>query len=364
MSRLLGAAIVGAAGVGTVHARALAGIEGVELRAVIGSTNDSSQRHAMRLGVNNACTTFEELCASDRIDVVHICTPNRSHLRLAAAALRAGKHVICEKPLTEHVTTADDLIDVCAEVADVGLYLCQPYRFMPCVGELSEVVASRLGTVYGVRASYLQNWMLTEPPGWRSDPLEAGDSRVLLDLGTHLIDLVEFVSGHIATNAVAVFSARDTGVDMGSDDHVAMLVSLDGGAVASLAMSQISAAHQNQVLLEVDGSNGSARWSLDSSERLEVVMTQDCEPLALDGTAGMSRHGTFRESVNAGDGHVVAMLTAMYRDIATGGAERDRRLVGVETGRRHLQLIHDARHVANRTCARTTISTEPTNIQP
>src|SRR5215218_604032 len=195
--------VAGAGFIGAVHARS-ARLAGARLVAVAASSPDSGARAAAALGAERSCASAGELVHDPEIDVVHICTPNHLHEPLAQAALAAGKHVVCEKPLALDAAGAERLAGAAAES---GLQAAVPfvYRYYPTVREARERVGSgETGALRLLHGTYLQDWLLRAQDGnWRVDERLGGASRAFADIGSHWCDLAEFVSGHRITRLSA-----------------------------------------------------------------------------------------------------------------------------------------------------------------
>ena len=196
--------IAGAGFIGAVHARS-ARLAGATLAGVADSSPENAEAAARRLGAERAYESALALAESPDVDVVHVCTPNHLHLPVAEAALAAGKHVICEKPLAldaagaERLTRLAESTDRCAAVPFV-------YRYYPTVREARERIRTgRAGAVRLMHGTYLQDWLLkAEDDNWRVDADLGGASRAFADIGSHWCDLAEFVTGH----RIARLSAR------------------------------------------------------------------------------------------------------------------------------------------------------------
>lgn len=211
-SSRLRAGFVGAGFMAEVHSRA-ARASGAEIAGIVSSSPASAARAKERLGVEQAYTSVGDLLQDDTIDVIHVCTPNSTHHALAEAALKAGKHVVCEKPLATNVQDAAKL----TELADTaGMVSTVPfiYRFHPMVREARErIAAGQTGQISTIQGSYLQDWLLTrDDDNWRVDAALGGPSRAFADIGSHLCDLLEFVTGDRITRVGALsrtlFSGR------------------------------------------------------------------------------------------------------------------------------------------------------------
>jgi predicted dehydrogenase len=300
----LRAAIAGTGFIGKVHARSLR-LAGVELAGVSASTPDSAAAAAKELGAARAFDSAEELVRDPDVDVVHVCTPNHLHRPLAEAALAAGKHVVCEKPLAD-VAGAERLVDAAARA---GLHAGVPfvYRYYPTVREARERVRSgETGALYLLHGTYLQDWLLS--PGdtnWRVDAELGGASRAFADIGSHWCDLAEFVSGQRITRLSArlltalpertdepgahAFTAGSRTGDtrrVTTEDAAVVHFETDGGALGSLVVSQVSAGRKNRLWIELDGSNEAIAFDQEHPEELWIgrrdsltILRRD--PLAL-----------------------------------------------------------------------------------
>ena len=191
----LRAAVVGTGFIGRVHARS-ARLAGARLVGVAGSSPEKGRVAAEEVGAEHAFASGEELVEADGLDVVHICTPNHLHEPLALKALAAGKHVVLEKPVALDGAGAER---VAGAAAEAGRVVTVPfaYRFHP-MARVARARATRgdTGRLLSVHGAYLQDWLATpHDDDWRVDASLGGPSRAFADIGSHLVDLVEFVSG-------------------------------------------------------------------------------------------------------------------------------------------------------------------------
>lgn len=269
--------IVGAGFIGTVHARAVQ-VAGAALMGIADSTPERSSVAAQRLGAERSYDSAEELIEASDVDVVHICTPNNTHAGLAGAALRAGKHVICEKPLA---TDLDDARALAKLAAQSGRVATVPfvYRFYPMVREVRERIRhdgpGRFPVLHG---SYLQDW-LAEPgdTNWRVDPVIGGKSRAFADIGVHWCDLLEFTTGHriIRVSARLATSFHERGVEaqnagVSTEDAAFILFETDLGASGSLLVSQVSLGRKNRLWFSWDGSKSSYVFDQEQPDSLWI----------------------------------------------------------------------------------------------
>jgi predicted dehydrogenase len=269
------AAIIGTGFMGAVHARAVARAGGGVAR-VLGSSPDRSRVSAGELR-STAASSLDEVLADERVDVVHVCTPNDTHEDIALAVIAAGKHVICEKPLATSRLSAERLA---ARASDAGVVATVPfvYRFYPMVRAARRRVRSgRPGPLHLIHGSYLQDWLSDPDAGdWRIDPARGGGSRAFGDIGVHWCDLVEFVTDHRITRLLAsTLTAFPDRVPAGADgmlteDAACLVFATDRGAIGSVVLSQVSPGRKNRLWLSLDGVDESLSFDQENPETLWV----------------------------------------------------------------------------------------------
>ncbi|GIJ45058.1 oxidoreductase [Virgisporangium aliadipatigenens] len=317
--------MVGYAFMGAAHSQAWRTVNRVfdlplraRLTAVCGRDESNVRAAASRLGWERAVTDWRELVASDDIDVIDICTPGDSHCEIAIAALAAGKHVICEKPLANTVEEARSMV-AAAEAARAGgvRSMCgYNYRRVPAVSYLRQLVAGgRLGTIRHVRAVYLQDWIVDPefPLVWRLQKDKAG-SGALGDIGAHIVDLTQYVTGQAVTGVSALTEtfikerplpsassglSASGGAETGTvtvDDAALFIARLSGGAVATYEASRFATGRKNGLRVELNGSKGSAVFDLERLNELEFY----------DGTGPGAEQGFTRILVTEPDHPYVA----------------------------------------------------------
>jgi predicted dehydrogenase len=281
----LRAGVVGTGFIGAVHVDALRRL-GVEVAGVVGSTPERARAATTAPVVES----YEALLADDRVDVVHLTTPNHLHYPQVKQALAAGKHVVCEKPLALTSTETAELVEL-AERS--GLVHCTNFniRFYPMVQEARERVrAGELGAVWNVHGGYLQDWLATpEDWNWRLEGDKGGAMRAVGDIGSHWLDLTQFVTGQRITEILADLAtvipirrrplgevqtfARAENVEradapMATEDLAHILLRFEGGARGSCVISQVSFGRKNALRFEVDGSSGALAWDGERNEEL------------------------------------------------------------------------------------------------
>lgn len=284
-------AIVGGGFMAEVHSRAIRATR-AELAGIVSSTPERSVATADRLGAARAYTSLDELLADDQVDVVHVTTPNALHADQAAAVLAAGKDVVCEKPLATTVADAERLVAVAeGRTATVPFV----YRFHPLVREArSRFASGQAGRVLSINASYLQDWLLgSDDDNWRVDSAQGGRSRAFADIGSHLVDLVEFVSGdrvsRVSATKRTVFAERAAHSGITTEDAVAVVVETRSGALGTLLVSQVAPGRKNRLWLEIAGSSESVAFDQEQPETLWVgrrkgslVIPRDADQLSED----------------------------------------------------------------------------------
>ena len=277
------------------------------LAAVCGRDAVAVRGAADRLGWSATETDWRDLVARDDVDLVDICTPGDSHAEIAIAALAAGKHVLCEKPLANTVAEAEAMSEAAARAADRGQLAMTGfnYRRLPAAAQARRMVADgRIGTLRHVRAVYLQDW-LTDPDfplTWRLKKDTAG-SGALGDLGAHIVDLAQYLAGERLAGVSALTETFVTerpvpagaaagltgaaGTERGPvtvDDAAVFTGRFASGALASFEATRFAAGRKNALRIELNGSLGSLAFDL---ERLNELSFHDhTEPAA---TAGFRR---------------------------------------------------------------------------
>ncbi len=277
---------------GSVHAEALKRVRGVELVGIQGSSPEKSKAAAEKLELRKAYASWEELIADEEIEAVHITTPNRLHFQQTVDALKAGKHVMCEKPLAMTTEESAELVRLAKET---GLVCGVNYnlRFYPINIEAKHrVAAGELGKIHSVFGSYQQDWLLYETDyNWRVLAEEQGELRAVADIGTHWIDLVQNITGQkveavfadthvvhpirrrpkgeVETYSGKLASAEDTDpVEITTDDIASLILRLDGGARGVMFVSQTTPGRKNCLRYEIAGSGGAIEFNSEEPNKI------------------------------------------------------------------------------------------------
>jgi predicted dehydrogenase len=340
----IGAAVIGTGFIGTVHVEALRRI-GVSVRGVLGSSPERGAARADAIGVATAYPSLDDMLADDGVQVVHVTSPNDLHVSQTEAALRARKHVVCEKPLA---VTAADSARLVALAAETGLVNATNFniRFYPLNQHAREVIADDgLGQVRLVTGRYFQDWLLLESDwNWRLQPDRGGALRAVGDIGSHWLDLMTYVTGqHVAsvmaelttfietrrepTGPVETFST-DRSVEtvereIATEDAATILLRFDGGARGAVSISQISPGRKNSLVYEIDGSDGAWGWDSEQPDQAWIGHRDRANEILIRNPALMGPAGQAASALPAGhvegffDTHC-AHFRAIYDDVLAG----------------------------------------------
>ncbi|KRB47185.1 Gfo/Idh/MocA family protein [Terrabacter sp. Root181] len=303
----LGVGMIGYAFMGRAHSQAWRNVRSYfdvpaapRLVAVAGRNEAAARDTADRFGWAGVETDWRRLLERDDIDVIDICTPGDTHAEIAVAALEAGKHVLCEKPLANSVGEAEAMV-VAAEAArarGVRSMVGFTYRRVPAIAYARQLVAEgRLGRILHVRGAYLQDWLVDpeSPLTWRLQKERAG-SGALGDIGAHIVDLAQFVTGEHLTGVSALTetfvrerpvadpAAAGTGGISGTaaqngsattgpvtvDDAAVLVSRMSGGALATFEATRFANGRKNAIRLEVNGTEGSLAFDFEDMNVLHV----------------------------------------------------------------------------------------------
>jgi predicted dehydrogenase len=289
-SRTLGVGMVGYAFMGRAHSQAWRTVGHVfelpfapRMAAICGRDRAAVAAAARRLGWAAWETDWKRLVDRDDVELVDVCTPGSSHAEISIAALEAGKHVLCEKPLANTVDEARAMAAAAARAATAGVRAMVGFNFrrVPAVALARELIAGgRLGAVRHVRAAYLGNHLVDPefPLVWRLRAEEAG-SGALGDLGAHAVDLAQYLVGDHITGVSGLTETfvRERPLPEGGgrgpvtvDDAALFIARFGGGALGSFEATRFATGHTEGLSVEVDGELGSVAWELGALNQLRV----------------------------------------------------------------------------------------------
>lgn len=339
------AGVIGAGFIGPAHIESLRRLGYVQVTALAGSGQESAEAKAAALQIPRAYGNYEDLCRDPEVDTVHICSPNRNHYPAAKAALAAGKHVICDKPLGMSSVESRELLDL-AEASGLVHAVTFNARFYPLVQHARALVRSgALGEIYTVHGGYWQDWLLLDTDyNWRVEAAEGGILRAVGDIGSHWLDLAQFITGLPVSAVMAEFATfipvrqkparpietfstaevERVPVRMDTEDAATVLVRFGERARGTMMVSQVSAGRKNRLAIEVSGSRGSLAWDgeranelwIGHRERPNELLIKD--PSLMDPAAAAVARYPAGHDEGFADSHT-AVNRAIYAYIRAGG---------------------------------------------
>ena len=287
-------AVIGTGFMGRVHLEALRRVENVDVVEVAATSQDKARAAGAGYNVLNVTGDWHDVINDPSIDAVHITTPNVSHFPIVKAALEAGKHVLCEKPLAMSVEEAQILTDLVAAKKLRG-GLCHNLRYYPMVQQMRRMrEAGELGEILVAQGTYSQDWMLYDTDwNWRVDEKTSGPSRVMADIGSHWFDMVEHITGLRVTSLCAdlqIFhptrkrpkrnvesftgklpTAEDVDqIPVNTEDFGAVVFRLGELARGAMTASQVSAGRKNGLSVEIYGTKASVTWNQERPDELWI----------------------------------------------------------------------------------------------
>ena len=340
----VGAAVVGTGFIGVVHVEALRRL-GVQVHGVVGSSHDRAAARSRELGLPPAYESFEAMLDDRRVEVVHITSPNHLHHEHAKAALAAGKHVVCEKPLAMTSVQSAELLRL-AEASGRVHAVNFNIRFYPVLQHVRGLIEENgLGAVRLVSGHYLQDWLLLDTDwNWRLEPQLGGDLRAVADIGSHWMDLTTFLTGkritaviaelttfiktrHQPTGPLQTFAternAKTVAREIHTEDCATILLRYEGVTKGALTVSQISPGRKNSLVFEIDGADSAAGWNAERPDELWIGHRGRPNELILRDPAILNAEGQQASSLPGGHAEgfadtFKALYAAVYSAVAAG----------------------------------------------
>ena len=360
----LKAAVIGAGFVGRAHVEALRRLP-VPVVGVLGSTPERTEEVRRLLRLPRAYSSLAELASDSQVDVVHICTPNHLHFDAASALLRAGKHVMCEKPLAMNARESADLVQLVRTQQRVG-GVTYNLRYYPLCQEAKALIEQgAIGEPRLVHGGFLQDWLLYPTDwNWRLEQKLGGDLRAVADIGTHWLDLVTWLTGRkvvsvcgdLATvvpvrkrlrGRVETFqsnAAQDSDeVAISTDDYASVLLHFEEGVRGVMKVSQVSAGRKAQLDFEINGSEGSLAWNSESPNELWIGSRREANRLLPKDPSLMSPRSRGYSAYPGGhqEGYpdtFVQLFKEFYKYIQRGDFVAPRTFPTFDTGHEELAL--------------------------
>ena len=340
----IGAAVVGTGFIGAVHVEALRRL-GVQVHGVVGSSRERAAARSREFGLPPAYESFQAMLDDPRVEVVHITSPNHLHHAQATATLKAGKHVVCEKPLAMTGEQSAELVQLAAATGRVNAVNFN-IRFYPVLQHVRGLVeGNALGEVRLVSGHYLQDWLLLDTDwNWRLEPKLGGDLRAVADIGLHWMDLTSFLTGKRITSVMADLqtfiktrrqptgpvetfaterSAQTVAREIHTEDCATILLRYEDGTMGSLTVSQVSPGRKNSLVFEIDGAESAVGWNSERPDELWIGHRGQPNEVVLRDPAILNARG--RKASYLPGGHAEgfadtfkALYAAVYEAVAEG----------------------------------------------
>ena len=335
-SKVIRVGVVGAGSVAALHLAALAKVRGIEVVAVTDVDSAAARATAERWSIPRVVDTLDGLLDLG-VGAVHNCTPNRAHADVDASVLRAGRHLLAEKPLAVTSGESRELVALEREAASKGVIaaVCFTRRHLPAIKRIRRrVVSGAHGAVQVVRAGYAQDWLMRETDwNWRLDPAVAGPSATVADIGSHLFDVVEHLAGRRIVEVVADLRtlhatrlAGDPPVPRAveNEDHAAVLGRLEDGVQIAVALSQVTAGYRDNMSVELTLRDLTLAWSYEKPRTIRV---------------GSPQKGFASETVSDRDGKAFTYAVRDFYTAVRHGDRGDLPLAGFSDGHHSVCLV-------------------------
>ncbi len=310
-------AVIGTGYIGPVHAEAVRRNAGLaELAAIAGVSEAEAKEAAVKLNVPFHTGDYREILKRDDIDVVHICTPNFLHYSMVKESLEHGKSVICEKPLTLTSAEARELVAL-AESKGIKAAVNYNLRYYPMIQEMKERNAEKsAGEVFAIQGCYLQDWLQYETDySWRLESKLSGKSRAVADIGTHWMDMAQYITGLKIKSVFAQFSrmydtrkksadgkdltfdkgtSKDTSAyvsyEVDTEDYAQILFKFENNVLGNLTVSQVSAGFKNFMEFRQMGTKASFSWNSEEPNLIKIGHRNSANEILMKDPSLMHDH--------------------------------------------------------------------------
>lgn len=368
---MLQAAIVGGGFMGSTHTEALRRLN-IPIVGMLGINTEETNTFVKKNGISKAYSSLDELACDPKVKVVHLCTPNYLHYNMAKVLLQAGKHVLIEKPLANSVTEGMELVQLAKKNHLVGA-VNYSIRFYPLNQDArARILSGQIGEPRILHAEYCQDWLLLPTDwNWRLIAKEGGQLRVVGDIGTHVMDMLTWLTGLKITEVMADLStflpirkrpliveetfsnkitqnAETEDVVIDTEDFASILLRFNNGARGVITLSQVSAGRKNDFWWEVNGSSGSLNWHQEEPNQLWLGYRQKPNEILLKDPALMQPE--IRHFAAYPGGHAEGYpdtfarhFSSFYKYIQQGDFEAPRLFPTLEDGCQELKLCEAIR---------------------
>lgn len=284
------AAVIGAGFIGAVHVEAIRRLGNVRLVALCDAFG--AEKKAADMHIEKGYADYKKMIDELDLDVIHICTPNHTHYDIAKYAIEKGVNFICEKPFTTTVEQAEELCELAARKGVRGAINFHN-RVYPIPNEMCQMIrGGELGEIFSVHGEYIQDWLLYDTDySWRLEKSQVGKTRAIADIGSHWLDLAEFVTGQRITRVNAKFrtvhpirkkpltkvetfqTAQDVSyeeIPIDTEDEAVVMFELEGGAIGTAVISMVFSGRKNTTTLHVAGSKKALSWTSEDLNDLWI----------------------------------------------------------------------------------------------
>ena len=321
--------VIGAGFIGSTHVEMLRRLGNVEVVALCDA--NGAEEKAKKLYIEKAYTDYRKMIEECELDCIHICTPNFTHYDIAKFAIEHGVNLICEKPFTTTVEEAKELVELARQKGVKGAINLHN-RLYPAPNEMHQIIKEHgIGDIFSVHGEYIQDWLLYETDySWRLDKKQTGSTRAIADIGSHWMDLAEFVSCSKIRRVNAKFKTvypvrkrplgeietfvKNSGeqayedMPIDTEDEAVVVVEFENGAIGSMLVSMVFAGKKNTTTLHVAGSKRALSWSSEDLNNLWIgYRDKPNEILTKDATL---MHGQAASLASYPSGHIEGFADA------------------------------------------------------
>ncbi|MDT8299936.1 MAG: Gfo/Idh/MocA family oxidoreductase [Sedimentisphaerales bacterium] len=286
--------VIGTGFIGPAHIEGLRRLGNIEVTALAESSTELAESKAQSLGIEEHYGDYKELLKKKDIQSVHICSPNYLHYQMAKESLKAGKHTICEKPLAISAAEAEELVDLADKKGLVNAVNFN-IRYYPLSRQMRTMVEKGdVGDILAVQGSYLQDWLFYATDyNWRLEPGQSGKSRAIADIGSHWMDLIEYITGlkikelcadfatfhkirkkplkPVETYAGKILQPEDyEDMPIDTEDYATVLFRFENDARGVMTVNQVAAGRKNRLCFELNGTKKSIAWESESPNQIWI----------------------------------------------------------------------------------------------
>lgn len=323
--RTIKAGVIGTGFIGPAHIEALSRLRFVDVVAIADINPEIARMKAEILNVNKAYGNYKDLLSDNEIEVVHICTPNNLHYSMAKDSLIAGKHVVLEKPFALNIEEGKELVDLAAKTKLINAIHFN-IRFYPLIQQARDMILNgELGEILAVNGSYQQDWLFYPTDyNWRLESDFSGNSRAISDIGSHWLDLIEYITSlkveKVCADLCTFYPVRKKPVNpsetfagkilkssdyidirINTEDYASVLLRFNNKVHGSLTVNQVAAGRKNRLYFEIYGTRKAISWDCENPNEMWIGRRESENGLFLKDPSLM--YDTSKKYVNYPGGH-------------------------------------------------------------